>query len=100
MASTADPTAYSVQMQEPLPPALFAQRVGADAMAGYVNGYADRREGVFDLLHADGRPILRHWATIDEKLRLRTSTFDVGDLDFPLAEAVMLCLARWRAWRF
>ncbi len=54
---------------------------------------------MFDLVHADGRPILRHWATIDAKLALRTSTFDVEDTEFPLAEAVALCLARWRAWR-
>lgn len=95
-----EPTAYSVTMHEELGPVAFAQRVDAPALASYENGYADRREGVFDLLHEDGRPLLRHWATIDKKLMLHTSTFDVEDAEFPLPEAVMLCLARWHAWRF
>ena len=94
-----DPTAYVVEMQEALPPVRFAQSVPATTLAAYDNGCADRREGVFDLLHADGRPILRHWATIDSKLAMGTSTFDVEDADFPLAEAIAVCLARWWAWR-
>ncbi len=93
-------TSYRVEPHEPIPPVGFLQRFDANGLAGYDNGYADRREGVFDLVHADGRPILRHWATVDAGLRLRTSTFDVEDAAFPLAEAIMLCLARWRAWRF
>lgn len=98
--NTGEPTAYSVRVHEELGQVTFAQRVDATALASYENGYADRREGVFDLLHEDGRPILRHWATIDKKLMLYTSTFDVEDPEFPLPEAVMLCLARWHAWRF
>ncbi len=65
---------------------------------GYRNGYADPRYGVYDLVHADGRPIARHWATIDEHNHLVASVFDVADEAFPLPEAVMLCLARHLSW--
>jgi hypothetical protein len=93
------PTAYVVEMHEALPPVAFVQRFDTEALRTFDNGYGDRREGVVDLVHADGRPILRHWATIDAKYRLRTSTFDIEDDGFPLAEAVVLCLARHLAWR-
>ncbi len=95
-----DPTSYRVDIDEALPPVAFVQRVDPQALGGFSNGYADRREGIFDLVRVDGRPVLRHWAFIDPHLKLHTSTFDVEDSDYPLPEAVMLCLARWRAWRF
>ncbi len=97
--AAADPTAYTVEMHEPLPAVRFMQRVDAATLHDVDNGYGDRREGVFDLEFADGRPILRHWATIDRQYRLRWSTFDVEETEFPLAEAVVLCLARFLAWR-
>jgi hypothetical protein len=49
---------------------------------------------------ADGRLVLRHWATIDRDLRLQRSTFDVEDADFPLDLGVVVCLARYHSWRY
>lgn len=84
--------------EETLPPVVFAQRLDGAALAGHANGFGDAREGVFDLEHVDGRPIIRHWATIDAERHLVRSVFD-EDEAFPLDEAVMLCLARFACWR-
>ena len=82
-----------------LPPVAFEQRVEGAALAGVSNGFADPRDGIFDLVHADGRPIVRHWATIDADRRLVRSVFDIEDAAFPLGEAVIICLARFACWR-
>ena len=95
-----EPDAYRVELHEAgLAPVSFAQQADSASLAGYANGFADPRYGVYDLLHADGPPILRHWATIDERLDLTGSVFDVVDEDYPLPEAVILCLARVISWQ-
>jgi len=92
--------AYSVEAHESsLPAVRFLQQVGAESLAGYVNGFGDPRYGVYDLVHDDGRIVVRHWATIDEHRRLVGSVFDVEDEAFPLREAVILCLARVYSWQ-
>jgi hypothetical protein len=94
------PDAYRVELHEAaLAPVTFAQQADPASLAGYANGFADPRYGVYDLLHADGRPILRHWATIDERFQLTASVFDVVDEGYPLPEAVILCLARVISWQ-
>ena len=85
--------------EEALPPATFAHLVDPAGLAGDANGFADPAQGVWDLVHPDGRGILRHWAAIDKERHLVRSTFDVEDDEYPLAEAVMLCLARFACWR-
>lgn len=93
------PPGYVVEPHEPtLPPVRFAQQVDASSLAGYANGYADARYGVYDLVHLDGRPVLRHWSSIDGHNRLVASVFDVLDVSYPLPEAVSLCLARFLSW--
>lgn len=95
-----EPDGFRVEIHEPdLPPVAFAQPADPATLAGYRNGFSDPRFGVYDLLHADGRPILRHWASIDTANRLTASVFDVEDDAFPLPEAVVLCLARVQSWR-
>jgi hypothetical protein len=95
-----EPGTYRVELHEAgLAPVTFAQQADAASLAGYADGFADPRYGVYDLLHADGPPILRHWATIDERFELTGSVFDVMDEDYPLPEAVILCLARVISWR-
>jgi hypothetical protein len=92
---------YEVEVVEAgLPAVAFDHRVTSADIQGLTNGFGDPRFGVYDLVHADGRPILRHWATIDRDLKLSASTFDVEDASVPLAFAVMLCLARYQSWRF
>ena len=94
------PDAYRVEVHEPgLAPATFDQRADAASLAGYANGFADARFGVYDLLHPDGRPILRHWASISSDFHLATSVFDVEDETYPLPEAIVMCLAMVMAWR-
>ena len=89
------PPRYLIEPHEAgLPPVRFVQEVGGESLAGYRNGFADPRFGVYDLVHEVGRPIVRHWATIDDRGALVGSVFDVADPDAPLAEAVILCLAR------
>ena len=89
---------YAVQGHEPgWPDARFVQTVDTSAFAGYANGFADARFGVFDLVHLDGRPIARHWASIGRKRDLERSVVDVFDEDVPLPEVVILCLARFLA---
>lgn len=93
------PPPYEVDVHEAdLPAVRFAQQVDAASLAGYANGYSDPRYGVYDLVHDDGRPIARHWASIDRHNHLLASVFDVADETFPLGEAVILCLARFLAW--
>jgi hypothetical protein len=93
------PPGYLVDLHESsLPPVRFAQQADAATLAGYSNGYADRRCGVYDLVHLDGRPVLRHWSSIDRDNHLVGSVFDVTDTAFPLPEAVILCLARFLSW--
>ena len=95
-----EPAGYRVEAHEDaLPPVVFAQRLDGTALAGLANGFGDAREGIFDLEHVDGRPILRHWATIDAERHLVRSVFDVEDEAFPLGEAVIICLARFACWR-
>ena len=97
----ADPDAFGIQVLEPnIPPATFEQRATSAELQGYANGFADARFGVYDLVRPDGALILRHWAAIDAQMLLAASTFDVADDAYPLAEAVMLCLARYLSWRF
>ncbi|MFI5040245.1 MAG: hypothetical protein ACHQNA_00095 [Acidimicrobiales bacterium] len=92
--------AYSIEPQEEdLPPVRFVRPVEAASLAGYANGFGDPAQGVWDLVHIDGRTVLRHWATIDKDRRLKASTFDIEDSEYPLGEAVMLCLARFSCWR-
>ncbi len=92
---------YQVKMHEPaLPEVTFVQGIRDDELTGLTNGFARPRDGVFDLVHADGTPILRHWATIGRDARLEQSAFDVEDGAFPLAEAVMIAMARFAAWRY
>jgi hypothetical protein len=92
---------YEVEVVEAgLPAVAFDHRATAADLEGLSNGFGDPRFGVYDLVHADGRPILRHWATIDRDLRLTASTFDVEDESVPLAFGVMLSLARYQSWRF
>ncbi len=94
------PGPYAIERREPgLPPMRFAQQADAALLAGYRNGFPDPRFGVYDLLHADGRPIARHWATVDGRYELAGSVVDVADEGIPLPEVVMLCLARFLASR-
>jgi hypothetical protein len=92
---------YLVDIAEADIPSVSFRHAATEAeLTGVSNGFADPRWGVYDLVHPDGRRIVRHWATIDDKLALAASTFDVDDGSFPLGLAAMLCLARYHAWRF
>ena len=92
--------AYAVRVHEPgWPEVRFEQTVDSATLGGYVNGYGDPRLGVYDLVHVDGRPIARHWATIGQKGDLERSVVDVIDEEAPLTNVVILCLARVLAAR-
>ena len=62
-------------------------------------GFADPRFAAYELRYADGRPVIRHTAQISKDFNLERSIFEVLDPAFPLDEAVILCLARFHAWR-
>jgi hypothetical protein len=100
LANTGQWPPYSVQSHEAgWPDARFEQTVESATLAAYANGYGDPRRGVYDLVHLDGRPIARHWATVDKKGDLERSVLDVVDEEVPLDEVAILCLARHLASR-
>jgi len=62
-------------------------------------GFADPRYSTYELHRSDGAPVIRHQARIGHDLNLEASTLDVLDPGYPLDEAIVLCLARFHAWR-
>jgi len=94
----ASPGPYRVERADGRPPLTFMPVVvpGATKLS---TGFADPRYATYELRRADGSAVIRHEARIGRDLQLEASTVDVLDQDYPLDEAIALCLARFHAWR-
>ncbi len=93
------PGTYSVTRQDGGEAGMAFHPVADPGATTASTGFADPRYAVYELRHADGRPVIRHTARIGKDLNLVASTFEVLDPEFPLDEAVILSLARFHAWR-
>ncbi len=80
------------------PGALAFSYAPAEQVAGVRNGFSAPQAGVWDLW-LSGQPVARHWATLGPQYTLASSVFDVYGEHLPLPELVLLCMARFIAWR-
>ncbi|MBI3751521.1 MAG: hypothetical protein HY263_07685 [Chloroflexi bacterium] len=93
------PPAYDIERQDGGEAGLRFVATPDPAATPQTTGFADPRYARYELRHADGRPIIQHAARIGSDRSLEQSTFVVTDPSVPTDEAVILCLARFQAWR-
>jgi len=92
------PGPYRVELAGTTDPMAFVPILDPESTPGST-GFADPRYSTYELRGNDGAPVIRHQSRIGRGLNLETSTLDVLDPEFPVDEAIALCLARSHAWR-
>jgi len=94
-----EPAEFQVTWASGIQAAMTFVPVPAPAETAATTGFADPRYATYELRYADRRPVIRHTARIGTDRNLEASAFEVLDPQFPLDQAVVLCLARFHAWR-